>query len=53
MPAHLGGDLLRTFLDRGSGAGIAQCQRLGALGWSGQNEQCADRGSPRTLVTFI
>jgi hypothetical protein len=46
MPAHLGGDLLRTFLNRGSGAGIAQRQRLGALGWSGQNEQCANRGKP-------
>src|SRR6266576_1538741 len=45
MPAHLGGRL-RTFLDRGGGAGIAQRQRMGALGWSGQHEQCADGGKP-------
>ena len=48
VPTHLGG-LLRTVLDRRGGAGIAQRQRLGALGWSGQDEQCADGGKPENF----
>ena len=42
VPTHLGGHLLRTVLDRGGSAGIAQRHRLGALRRSSQDEQCAD-----------
>ena len=38
--------LLRAFLDRCGGAGIGQRQRLSALGWSSNNEQCANSGKP-------
>jgi hypothetical protein len=38
MPADRGG-LLRTILDRRSGAGVGQRQRLGG---NGQDQQCAD-----------
>jgi hypothetical protein len=44
VPACFRGRLLRTVLDRCCGAGIAQRHRLGALGWRGQHEQCADCG---------
>jgi hypothetical protein len=43
MPTDLGGLYLGTLLHRRGGAGIGQRQRLGALGWSGQDQQSADR----------
>ena len=43
MPPHLGGLYLGTLLHRCGGAGIGQRQCLGALGWSGQDQQSADR----------
>jgi hypothetical protein len=49
MPAHFGGHLLRTVLYRRRGAGIAQRQRLGALGWRGQQQHGADCGKAQNL----
>jgi len=43
MPTDLGGLYLGTLLHRRGGAGIGQRQRLGALGWSSQDQQSADR----------
>jgi hypothetical protein len=42
-PMDLGGLHLGTLLNRRSGAGIGQRQRLGALGWYGEHQQSADR----------
>jgi hypothetical protein len=42
-PMDLGGLHLGTLLNRRSGAGIGQRQRLGALGWRGEHQQSADR----------
>src|SRR5258705_9615019 len=49
VPAHFGGHLLRTVLDRRGGAGVAQRQRPGSLSRSGQHEQYADGGKPQNL----
>jgi len=48
-PSHLGGCRLGILLDRRGGAGIAERQRLGALGRSGQDEQCANGGKPQNF----
>jgi hypothetical protein len=48
-PSHLGGCRLGILLDRRGGAGIAERQRLGALGRSGQEEQCANGGKPQNF----
>jgi hypothetical protein len=42
-PMDLGGFHLGTLLNRRGGAGIGQRQRLGALGWSGEDQQSANR----------
>jgi hypothetical protein len=42
-PMDLGGLHLGTLLNRRGGAGIGQRQRLGALGWCGEDQQSADR----------
>jgi hypothetical protein len=41
MPTDLGGLYPGTLLHRRGGAGIGQRQRLGAFGWSGQDQQSA------------
>jgi hypothetical protein len=43
MPTDLGGLYLGTLLHCRGGAGVGQRQRLGALGWSSQDQQSADR----------
>ena len=43
VPPHLGCHP-GILLNRHGGAGIGQRHRLGALGWSGQNQQSADCG---------
>lgn len=48
-PTYLGGGRFGILPDRRSGAGIAERQRLGALGRSGQHEQCADGGKPQNF----
>jgi hypothetical protein len=48
-PSHLGGCRFGILLDRRGGAGIAERQRLGALGRSGQDEQCANGGKPQNF----
>jgi hypothetical protein len=42
-PMDLGGLDLGALLHRRGGAGIGQRERLGLLGWSGQNQQSANR----------
>ena len=42
-PMDLGGLHLGTLLNRRGGAGIGQRQRLGALGWNGEDQQSANR----------
>jgi hypothetical protein len=42
-PMDLGGLHLGTLLNRRGGAGISQRQRLGALGWGGEDQQPANR----------
>jgi hypothetical protein len=44
MPMHLCGLHLGTLLNRRGGAGTGQRHRLGALGWSGKDQQSADSG---------
>src|SRR5882757_5654873 len=46
-PVHLGGDVLGVILHRGGGAGTGQRQCLGALGWSGQDQQRANGSKPQ------
>ena len=48
VPVRLGGEL-GTVLDCRGSAGIDQRQRVGAFGWSSENEACADRGKPQNL----
>ncbi len=43
MPPHLGRTCVGISLERRRGTGIGQRQRLGAIGWSGQDQQCTDR----------
>jgi hypothetical protein len=45
-PMHLRGRRFGLVLHRRRGAGTAQRQRVGALGWSGESEQCADGRKP-------
>jgi hypothetical protein len=48
-PSHFSGIGLGILLHRRGGAGIAERQRLCALGRSGKNEQCADGGKPENF----
>jgi hypothetical protein len=43
MPTHLRAVRLGILLYRRCAARIGQRKRLGAFGWSGQDQQCADR----------
>jgi hypothetical protein len=45
-PSHFSGIRFGILLHRRGGAGIAERQRLCALGRSGENEQCPDGGKP-------
>jgi hypothetical protein len=46
-PMHCRGRQLRVVLNRRSGAGIAQRQRIGAIGRSGERERRANGGEPQ------
>lgn len=46
-PMHFRGRRLGVFLNRRSGAGIAQRQRIGAIGRSGEREHRANGGEPQ------
>ena len=48
-PPYFRGRRLGILLDRRGGAGVAERQRLGALGRSGQDEQCANGGKPQNF----
>jgi hypothetical protein len=52
VPARLGGEL-GTVLDRRGSAGIDQRQRLGAFGWSSENEACADYGGKPQNLRYV
>jgi hypothetical protein len=45
-PMHFGGHLPGIILDRCRSARVNQRQRLSALGWRGQHQQCANGGKP-------
>ena len=48
-PMHFRGRQLRVLLNRRGGAGIAERQRIGALGWSCEHEQRTNGGEPKNL----
>ena len=48
-PMHLRCRQPGIFLNRRGGAGIAERQRIGALGWSGEREQRANGGEPHNF----
>jgi hypothetical protein len=48
-PMHFRGREPGIFLNRRGGAGIAERQRVGALGWSCEREQRANGGEPQNF----
>jgi hypothetical protein len=48
-PMHFRGRQPGVFLNRGGGAGIAERQRIGALGGSCEREQRANGGEPQNF----
>jgi hypothetical protein len=48
-PMHFRGRQPGIFLNRRGGAGIAERQRTGALGWSCEREQRANGGEPHNF----
>ena len=48
-PMHFRGRQPGVFLNRRGGAGIAERQRIGALGWSCEREQRANGGEPHNF----
>ena len=48
-PMHFRCRQLGVFLNRRGGAGIAERQRIGALGWSCEREQRANGGEPQNF----
>ena len=48
-PMHFRGRQPGVFLNRRGGAGIAERQRIGALGWSCEHEQRANGGEPQNF----
>ena len=48
-PMHFRGRQPGIFLNRRGGAGIAERQRIGALGWSCEREQRANGGEPHNF----
>ena len=46
-PMHFRGRQPGIFLNRRGGAGIAERQRIGALGWSCEREHRANGGEPQ------
>jgi hypothetical protein len=48
-PMHFRGRQLRVLLNRRRGAGIAERQRIGALGWSRERQQRANGGEPHNF----
>ena len=48
-PMHFRGRRSGIFLNRRRGAGIAERQRIGALGWRCQRKHCADGGEAQNF----
>jgi hypothetical protein len=48
-PMHFRGRQPGVVLNRRGGAGIAERQRIGALGWSCERQQCANGGEPKNF----
>jgi hypothetical protein len=48
-PMHFRGRQPGVLLNRRGGAGIAERQRIGALGWSGERQQRANGGEPKNF----
>jgi hypothetical protein len=48
-PSHFCRHRPGVFLNGRGGAGIAQRQRVGTLGWRGENEHCANGGKAQNF----